>query len=73
MAATTAEPANSVITPDNSALIVVDHPSQMASGVHDGVANNSAQPAPAARPFQVPTPLPRLQPERSWLLAAPQA
>lgn len=58
-AAELAKPASSLITPENSALILIDHQSQMGFGVQNfdlgDVSRNTAQLAAAARLFEVPT------------------
>lgn len=54
-----AQPASSLLTPQDTALILIDHQSQMAFGVHNTtvgeIATNTAQLAAAARLFEVPT------------------
>lgn len=54
-----AKPASSLLTPDNSALLLVDHQSQMGIGVRNTnlaeVIDNTAQLAASARLFEVPT------------------
>lgn len=54
-----ARPASSLLTPDDSVLILIDHQSQMAFSVQSTtiaeVANNTAQLAASARLFGVPT------------------
>ncbi|MBD0424637.1 isochorismatase family protein [Streptomyces sp. TRM S81-3] len=58
-AAELAKPASSLITPEDSALILIDHQSQMGIGVRNfdlaEVVANTAQLAAAARLFEVPT------------------
>jgi nicotinamidase-related amidase len=54
-----ARPASSLLTPDDSVLVLIDHQSQMAFAVQNTtiaeVANNTALLAASARLFEVPT------------------